>query len=181
MKTLSEFIKESLIEESESIKSEKDFRKAAEAKFKKVFGDELDEDKMNKTIDGILKDNKDLVDDGKWGELIGILNKSFANTNESLLIESKEPKKGAKVYDENGDGGKIIDIFSNKGLSPEDYGDIEEFLDAYDKSGAMAEYFDMDRDFYRDVENGKEYLIAVRLNTGEIGVYNWGVGGVHYK
>lgn len=79
MKTLSEFIKESLIEESESIKSEKDFRKAAEAKFKKVFGDELDEDKMNETIDGILKDNKDLVDDGKWGELIGILNKSFAN------------------------------------------------------------------------------------------------------
>lgn len=79
MKTLSEFIKESLIEESESIKSEKDFRKAAEAKFKKVFGDELDEDKMNETIDGILKDNKDLVDDGKWGELIGILNKSFAD------------------------------------------------------------------------------------------------------
>lgn len=79
MKTLSEFIKESIIEESESIKSEKDFRKAAEAKFKKVFGDELDEDKMNETIDGILKDNKDLVDDGKWGELIGILNKSFAN------------------------------------------------------------------------------------------------------
>ena len=46
MKTLSEFIKESLIEESESIKSEKDFRNAAEAKFKKVFGDELDEDYM---------------------------------------------------------------------------------------------------------------------------------------
>lgn len=79
MKTLSEFIKESLIEESETIKSEKDFRNAAEAKFKEVFGDELDEDRMNETIDGILKDNKDLVDEGKWGELIGILNKSFAN------------------------------------------------------------------------------------------------------
>lgn len=79
MKTLSEFIKESLIEESETIKSEKDFRNAAEAKFKEVFGDELDEDRMNETIDGILKDNKDLVDEGKWGELIGILNKSFAD------------------------------------------------------------------------------------------------------
>ena len=42
------------------------------------FGDELDEDKMNKTIDGLLDDNKDLVEKGEWGELIGMLNKSFA-------------------------------------------------------------------------------------------------------
>ena len=33
---------------------------------------------MNKTIDGILADNKDLVDADDWGALIGILNKSFA-------------------------------------------------------------------------------------------------------
>lgn len=61
----------------ESIKSEKDFRAAAKAKFEEVFGDDLDEKKMNETIDGLLKDNKDLVDKGDWGSLIGILNKSF--------------------------------------------------------------------------------------------------------
>ena len=33
---------------------------------------------MNKTIDGLLEDNKDLVEKGEWGELIGMLNKSFA-------------------------------------------------------------------------------------------------------
>lgn len=78
MKNLTDFLTEQL-NESETIKSEKDFRAAAEAKFKEVFKDELDEDKMNKTIDGLLKDNKDLVDKGEWGELIGMLNASFAN------------------------------------------------------------------------------------------------------
>lgn len=61
----------------ESIKDEKDFRAAAEAKFKAVFGDKLDKDKMKETIDGLLKDNKELVEAGNWGELIGMLNKSF--------------------------------------------------------------------------------------------------------
>ena len=84
MKSLSEFLNESLHGEIEGsqineskITDEKSFREAAEAKFKEVFGDELDEKKMNDTIDGILKDNSNLVEDGKWGELIGILNKSF--------------------------------------------------------------------------------------------------------
>lgn len=70
---------EQLNEADESIKSEKDFREAARAKFEAVFGDELDEDKMNKTIDGLLEDNKDLVEDGEWGELFGMLNKSFGS------------------------------------------------------------------------------------------------------
>lgn len=90
MKNITDFINEALdivediIMEGE-IKSEKDFRNAAKAKFEEVYGDDLDEDKMNDTIDGILNDNKDLVDDGDWGALIGILNKSFApesNKNE---------------------------------------------------------------------------------------------------
>jgi hypothetical protein len=85
MKTLVEFLNESfetvnpnITEAKETIKDEKSFREAARAKFEEVFGDELDEDKMNKTIDGLLKDNKDLVEKGEWGELIGMLNKSFA-------------------------------------------------------------------------------------------------------
>lgn len=86
MKTLRDYINEQLntveditiVEAEGSIKSEEDFRAAAKAKFEEVFGDELDEDKMNETIDGLLKDNEDLVKDGKWGELIGMLNKSFA-------------------------------------------------------------------------------------------------------
>lgn len=62
----------------ESIKDEKSFRDYAENKFKEVFGDELDEDEMKETIDGILKDYKKEADEGDWGTLIGVLNKSFA-------------------------------------------------------------------------------------------------------
>lgn len=85
MKNLTEFLMErfeettaNVIEAEETIKSEKDFREAARAKFEEVFGDELDEEKMNKTIDGLLEDNAELVEKGEWGELIGMLNKSFA-------------------------------------------------------------------------------------------------------
>lgn len=82
MKNIVDFINETLevneqmVNEGE-IKSEKDFREYAENKFKEVFGDELDEKKMNDTIDGLLEDNKELVDAGEWGELVGMLNKSF--------------------------------------------------------------------------------------------------------
>ena len=79
MKNISEFLNECLVVEAEeTIKDEKSFREAARAKFEEVFGDELDEEKMNKTIDGLIEDNKDLVENGEWGELIGMLNKSFA-------------------------------------------------------------------------------------------------------
>jgi hypothetical protein len=78
MKNLNDFLNGLLLESENTIKDEKSFREAAEAKFKEVFGDDLDEDKMNETIEGILKDNKDAVDAGEWGKLIGILNKSFA-------------------------------------------------------------------------------------------------------
>ena len=81
MKNLTAYINEQLNEANITegkITDEKSFREMAEAKFKEVFGDELDEDKMNTTIDGILNDNKDLVDADDWGSLIGILNKSFA-------------------------------------------------------------------------------------------------------
>lgn len=61
----------------ESIKDEKSFREFAKAKFEEVFGDDLDEKKMNETIDGLLKDNKDAVEKGEWGKLAGMLNKSF--------------------------------------------------------------------------------------------------------
>ena len=86
MKNLSDFIKESMLEivkdneniiEESEIKSEKDFREYARKKFVEVFGDELDEDKMNETIEGILKDNAEAVEKGDWGELIGVLNKGF--------------------------------------------------------------------------------------------------------
>ena len=77
IKNLSEYLLEQLNESEKTIKSEKEFRDAAKAKFEAVYGDELDEDEMNKVIDGILNDNKELVENGDWGALIGILNKSF--------------------------------------------------------------------------------------------------------
>ncbi len=64
-------------ESEESVKDEKTFRDYAENKFKEVFGDELDKDKMNKVIDGILEKYKDEAEKGDWGTLVGALNKSF--------------------------------------------------------------------------------------------------------
>ena len=83
MKNIIDFINEALEVENTyltegEIKSEKDFRDAAKAKFEEVYGDDLNEDAMNDTIEGILKDNAELVEKGDWGALIGILNKSFA-------------------------------------------------------------------------------------------------------
>lgn len=85
--TLVEFMTESFgfspanIKEAseETIKDEKTFRDYAENKFKEVFGDELDEDEMKETIDGILKDYKEDADKGDWGKLVGVLNKSFGS------------------------------------------------------------------------------------------------------
>ena len=77
MKHITDFINEALSEvyitESE-IKSEKDFRKYAENKFKEEFGDELDEEKMNTAIDNLIKDYKE--DEG-WNALVKTLNKIF--------------------------------------------------------------------------------------------------------
>lgn len=78
MKSINEYLNSQLIRETEeTINNEKEFKAAARKKFEEVFGDELDEDKMNETIEGLLDDNQDLVEKNKWGELIGMLNKSF--------------------------------------------------------------------------------------------------------
>jgi cysteinyl-tRNA synthetase len=61
----------------ESIKDEKSFKDYAKNKFEEVFGDDLDEDQMNETVDGILKKYKKDADNGDWGKLVGVLNKSF--------------------------------------------------------------------------------------------------------
>lgn len=68
------------ITEEGEIESEKDFREYAENKFKEAFGDDLDEERMKNTIDGLLDDNQDLVKDGNWAELVGKLNQSFAKS-----------------------------------------------------------------------------------------------------
>lgn len=82
MTTLVEFMNESFKEElgyqninEGKITDEKSFREFAEAKLKEVHADDYDEIKAKETIDGILADNKELVEKGDWGALIGILNK----------------------------------------------------------------------------------------------------------
>lgn len=89
MKDLKNYILESINEDSnidepektkkaeETIKSEEDFKDYAKNKFTEVYGDELDEDKMNEIVNGILKDYKEDADNGNWGKLVGVLNKSF--------------------------------------------------------------------------------------------------------
>ena len=77
MKDITKFLFEQLNvnEANESIKDEKSFREYAEAKLKEIHGEDYDEAKAKKTIDGILKDNKELVEKGDWGALVGVLNK----------------------------------------------------------------------------------------------------------
>lgn len=70
---------EPIVEAEETIKDEKSFRDYAENKFKEVFGDKLDTDKMKKIIDGIIEDSKDEIDNGDWGAVVGKLNKSFGS------------------------------------------------------------------------------------------------------
>ena len=109
MKNIIDFLNEQFEEKIEvelnesKIESEENFRKAAEKKFEEVFGDELDEKKMKEIIDGLLKNNKDLVEDGEWGQLIGMLNKSFneSEENEESIEEScKNCSELDKMLDE---------------------------------------------------------------------------------
>lgn len=83
MKDISIFLSEQLSSTPASlnegkITDEKSFREYAETKLKEVFGDEYDENKAKDMVDGILKDNKELVDKGDWGALVGVLNKGCA-------------------------------------------------------------------------------------------------------
>ncbi len=66
------------INEDETITDEDSFREWAHAKFEEVFGDDLDKDQMEETIDGFLEDHKSLVEQNLWGELVGMMNQSFA-------------------------------------------------------------------------------------------------------
>ncbi len=59
------------------VSSEKDFRDFAEKMAKEAFGDDFDEDKFKETVDKFLDDNKDLVDDSKWAELVGKWEQGF--------------------------------------------------------------------------------------------------------
>ena len=84
MKSLVEFMNESYQEELhiESINEgkvtdEKSFRELATAKLKEAHGDDYDEAEAKKMIDGILEDNKELVEKGDWGALVGILEKGM--------------------------------------------------------------------------------------------------------
>ena len=77
MKDITKFLFEQLNvnEANETVKDEKSFREYAEAKLKEVHGEDYDEAKAKETIDGILEDNKELVEKGDWGALVGVLNK----------------------------------------------------------------------------------------------------------
>ena len=66
-------------EANASITDEKSFKSYAENKFKKVFGDKVDKDRMNSIIDGLLDSYKEEAEAGDWGKLIGALNKSFGH------------------------------------------------------------------------------------------------------
>lgn len=64
--------KESCNITEEEVTDEKSFREYAEAILKKMHGDDYDEEKAKKVIDGMIKDKKD---DEDWGVLVGKLQK----------------------------------------------------------------------------------------------------------
>lgn len=79
MKDLKDYVTEALLNEAEDeINNEEQFKEWARAKFEEVFGDDLDEDQFKTTLKGFLRDNKELVDKGAWGKLVGMMNASFA-------------------------------------------------------------------------------------------------------
>lgn len=84
MKPAKDFILERMygtVVNEAKVESEKDFREWARAKFEEVFGDKFDEEEFKKTVDGFLEENKNLVKKGEWGELVGMMNQSFAPDN----------------------------------------------------------------------------------------------------
>lgn len=114
MKNLNEYMTVLLTESEESIKDEKAFREYAEAKLKEVFGDEYDEDKAKEMIDGILADNKELVDAGDWGALVGVLNKGVVK--ESLVEEAFVDAPFSKLFKKSTKFGKAVSIVLPAGL-----------------------------------------------------------------
>jgi len=84
MKDITAFLTEQL-QASESanlneakVESEKDFREFATKMCKEAHGDDYDEDKCKEAIDKFLEDNKDLVDDGDWAEIVGKWEQGFS-------------------------------------------------------------------------------------------------------
>ena len=83
MKDITTFLNEQFeaaaanLNEDGKVKSEKDFREFAEKMAKEAFGDDFDEDKFKETVDKFLDDNKDLVDDDKWAEVVGKWEQGF--------------------------------------------------------------------------------------------------------
>lgn len=90
MKTIDKYLSEKLYEcggncdgkkcatEEEEVVDKKTFKEWARAKFEEVFGDKFDEEQFEVTLKGFLRDNKELVEKGDWGELVGMMNASFA-------------------------------------------------------------------------------------------------------
>lgn len=83
MKDITTFLNEQFetptanVNEDGKVKSEKDFREFAEKMAREAFGDDFDEDKFKETVDKFLEDNKDLVDDDNWAELVGKWEQGF--------------------------------------------------------------------------------------------------------
>ena len=83
MKDITAFLNEQFetpaanVNEDGKVKSEKDFREFAEKMAREAFGDDFDEDKFKETVDKFLEDNKDLVDDDNWAEIVGKWEQGF--------------------------------------------------------------------------------------------------------
>jgi len=83
MKDITTFLNEQFetpsanVNEDGKVKSEKDFREFAKKMAQEAFGDDFDKDKFKETVDKFLEDNKNLVDDNNWAEIVGKWEQGF--------------------------------------------------------------------------------------------------------
>lgn len=102
--------------------------------------------------------------------------KSLVNSiKESLELneaKAKAPETGNSCYDYNGNEYEITAIFNPKKDK------LDQFLDTYDRSGAMEDEIDYFRD---DIMSGKVTIVGCTNDDDEDSCWVWGPEGVCYE
>jgi hypothetical protein len=94
-------VKESVVNEKE-IKDDEEFKEYAENLLKKAFKGDYDEEKAQKTIDGILKKSK-----GDYGSAVGMLTSGLSEGNKFGAAVKKAKEEGKEEFEVDGKTYKV--------------------------------------------------------------------------
>jgi hypothetical protein len=92
---------ESVTNEAE-VKSDEEFKEYAETVLKKAFGDEFDQEKADKTVEGILKKAN-----GDYGAAVGMLTSGLSEGNAFAYAAQKAKDEGKEDFEFNGKTYKV--------------------------------------------------------------------------